>query len=180
MKDTGDENESYSEVAVALRGATPADYPAIAALLPTRDDLFLVHPSGTHPFTADQVRALARVRRDLTVAEQDGMVVAFANLYDVVPGRRAFVGNLVVSAACRGAGLGRKLVEHMIRLGFDKYRVAEMAISVFSHNVPALLLYASLGFRPCAVEERRTPEGGRCALVHMQLPRTDDAVQPKA
>lgn len=175
MENAGDSDLYSPEALTVLRGATPADYPAIAAMVPTREELFLVYPSGEYPLTIAQLSALARERRELTVAVRDERVAAFANLYGVEPGRRAFIGNVVVSNAFRGAGLGRMLVGHMIRLGFEKYGMAEMAISVFSHNLPALLLYASLGFRPYAVEERRTPQGERCALIHMVLPQTGDA-----
>lgn len=58
----------------------------------------------------------------------------------------------------------------IIRLAFDGYGVAEVSISVFSDNVPALLLYTDLGFTPCAVEERASPSGDRAALIHMRLP----------
>lgn len=180
MKSTGYSDSPPSEATTVLREATPADYPAIAALVPTRDELFLVHPSGKHPFSVDQIHSLARVRSDLTVAVRNDRVAGFANLYDVVPGRRAFIGNVVVDAAFRGEGVGRRLIEHMIALGFDRYNVAEMAISVFSHNVPALLLYGRLGFRPYAVEERRAPQGGRCALIHMALPQAEDTRLPQA
>jgi ribosomal protein S18 acetylase RimI-like enzyme len=57
----------------------------------------------------------------------------------------------------------------MVQLAFEKYRVPEVRISVFDSNVPALLLYGTLGFRPYDLEQRIDPEGNRVALIHMRL-----------
>ncbi len=152
-----------------LRAATPSDFEAIVRLVPSREELFLVYPGGTHPFSVDQLRALAEARKELTVAVRNGEVVGFANLYDIEPGCWAFIGNVVVSGACRGQGVGRAVVTHMIRAALEAHGVPEVRISVFSGNTPALLLYANLGFTPFAIEERRNPSGGRVALLHMAL-----------
>lgn len=152
-----------------VREATAQDYEAIVRLVPTREELFLVYPKGIHPFSVSQIRALADVRNELTVAVHSGEVIGFANLYDLEPGQWAFIGNVVVSRAFRGQGLGRKLVTHMVRMAFEKYGVPEARISVFSENTPALLLYASLGFKPYSIEARKDPAGRRVALVHMSL-----------
>lgn len=155
---------------VEFRAAEADDFGAIAQLLSSREELFLVHPAGQYPFSVEQLVELSHTRKELTVAVCDGAVVGFANLYDIEPGRWGFIGNIVVSRTCRGRGLGRMLVKHMIQVGSDKYRLAQIRISVFSENVPALLLYTDLGFEPYAVDERRGPEGERRALVHMKLP----------
>ena len=154
-----------------LREATPTDFDAIVRLVPSQEELFLIYPQGTHPFSVSQLRALAAVRKELTVALREGAVIGFANLYDLEPNRWAFIGNVVISRAWRGAGLGRRLVAHMIQVAFAKYRVGEVRLSVFSENTPALLLYASLHFQPYAVEERQAPSGQRVALLHLALSR---------
>lgn len=153
---------------LTIRLATPEDYKPIVSLLPTREELFLVHPSGAHPFSVEQLQAIAEARRELTVVVVEGDVVGFANLYDVEPGDRAFIGNVVLHPTCRGRGIGRLLVEHMIRTGREKYRLEQTCISVFAYNTPALLLYSGLGFEPYAMEERGGPGGRRCALIHMK------------
>lgn len=154
-----------------LRETTPEDYEAIVRLVPSRGELFLVYPKGRHPFSVEQLRALAEVRKDLTVAVRDGQVIGFANLYDVRPGQWSFVGNVIVGRAFRGEGVGRTLLIHMVRLAFARYGVQEVRVSVFSENTPALLLYAGLGFRPFGIEERGDPSGRRVALIHMALGR---------
>jgi ribosomal protein S18 acetylase RimI-like enzyme len=154
---------------VKLRAATASDYEAIVRLVPSRDELFLVYPKGRHPFSVSQLKVLADSRLDLTVAVSADEVVGFANLYDLRPGQWVFIGNVVVSPARRGEGLGRILVKHMVALAFEKYTVEEVRISVFGGNTPALLLYSGLGFEPYAIEERQHPSGTRMALIHMRL-----------
>jgi len=152
-----------------IREATAEDFEKVVRLVPGSEELFLVYPMGTHPFTLDQLQALAEVRKELTVAVVDGQVVGFANLYDLQAHHWAFIGNVVISGSFRGRGLGRKLVDHMVRVVFEKYRVPEARLSVFSENTPALLLYASLGFKPYDIESRQHPSGRRVALIHMRV-----------
>jgi ribosomal protein S18 acetylase RimI-like enzyme len=152
-----------------IRLATPEDYREIVALVPNREELYLVYPKGKHPFTVSQLQELAESRKELTVAVQDGRVVGFANLYGLQSEKWVFIGNVVIQPTFRGSGLGQKLVEHMVQLAFEKYRVPEVRISVFNSNVPALLLYGTLGFRPYDLEQRIDPEGNRVALIHMRL-----------
>lgn len=50
-----------------LRQATLEDYEAIVRLVPSQEELFLVYPKGTHPFTVGQLQELAEMRKELTV-----------------------------------------------------------------------------------------------------------------
>jgi len=152
-----------------IRKATAEDFEAIVRLVPSKDELFLVYPKGTYPFTVEQVRYLSEVRKELTVVEREGEIVGFANLYDLESHKWAFIGNVVISRALRGTGLGQKLVDHMVRMAFKKYGSAETRISVFNENTPALLLYVGLGFRPYSIEARQDPAGRRVALIHMRV-----------
>ncbi len=150
------------------RPARPADYPAICRLVQSPRELFFVYPSGRWPFTVAQLEDLAQVRRDLTVLDHEGTVAAFANLYDLEPGRHAFIGNVVVAPGLRGRGLGRRLVEYMLSRVFVHHGLGEARLSVFSHNVPALLLYLDLGFQPYAAEVRRDHDYREVVLLHMR------------
>ncbi|HDP89119.1 MAG TPA: GNAT family N-acetyltransferase [Thioalkalivibrio sp.] len=156
-----------------LRAATRNDFDAIVRLVPSRNELFRVYPKGMHPFTIEQMQALAESRNELTVAVNRDAVIGFANLYDVQAGRWAFVGNVVVAPDFRGQGVGRLLVSHMIQRAFDAYGAQEVRISVFNDNTPALLLYAGMNFRPYAVEERTDPSGARVGLLHMRLEKSE-------
>ena len=158
---------------VGFRPAVEADFPAICALVPSVDELFLVYPRGQFPLTVEQLRQLATTRHDLTVAVEDAQVIGFANLYDLIPSQSVYIGNVVVDRARRGHGHGRCLVNHMLDLAFGVHAVAEVRISVFCHNTPAVLLYDSLGFVPYAIERRQDPHGHIVPMLHLRLNRYD-------
>ncbi len=122
-----------------IRPTTPEDYKAIVGLVPNREELFLVYPKGKHPFTVSQLQELAESRKELTVAVLDGRVIGFANLYDVQPGKWAFIGNVVIHREFRGSGIGQKLVTHMVEIAFENYQLPEVRISVFNGNTPVSL-----------------------------------------
>lgn len=155
--------------AALFRPATAADFPAICALVKDPAELFLVHPRGRFPWTVEQVEQLARAREALTVAELDGNVVAFANLYER-SATQVFVGNVIVHRNHRREGVGRALVTRLLETARSIPGMAEVRISVFAGNNPALLLYAGFGFQPYAMEERVDPKGQRVALIHLRLP----------
>ncbi len=142
-------------------------FPDIANLVSSAEELFLVYPSGCYPWTVDQLERLLAVRSDFTVAVVDGQIAAFANLYDIRPQDSAFIGNVIVADACKGKGIGKALLGHMLGLCQQKYR-AEVHLSVFGFNARALLLYTQLGFKPYAVEPRRNLQGDTVALIHMR------------
>ena len=155
-----------------IRAATASDFESIVRLVSTREELFYVYPNGKHPFSINQLEALAESRTDFTVVVENDEVIGFANLYNVNPPKSAFIGNVVVSRNFRGHGIGRRLVSHMIQQTFDKYLVEQVQISVFNDNTPALLLYIGLHFQPYAIEERSHPSGSRVGLLHMRLERS--------
>jgi ribosomal protein S18 acetylase RimI-like enzyme len=111
--------------------------------------------------------------------EHGGEVIAFANFYQWEAGGRCSIGNVIVSPAERGRGVGRYLIEQMISLAFSKHQAAEVTVSCFNQNVAGLLLYPQLGFQPYAIEERQDKKGNRVALIHMRLPRNEKGNQWK-
>ncbi|MBT3093227.1 MAG: GNAT family N-acetyltransferase [Candidatus Thiodiazotropha sp. (ex Lucina pensylvanica)] len=143
-------------------------FEGIVELFTTPEEFFLIYPSGTWPFEKAQLERLSRERRDFTVVLDTGRVIGFANLYTSIAGDRYFIGNLVISDAYRGQGIGRRLIRHMCDRIFERY-ASTVYISVFTDNTPALLLYASLGFMPYDIELRTTPKGDSAALLHMRL-----------
>ena len=151
-----------------IRAASPADYQAVVDMIGSEEELFKVYPAGRFPLTTQQVQGLAETRTDLTVLEEEGRVVGFANLYDHAPTSYVFIGNVIVNPMYRGKGFGRKLVKYMSHIAFSKYAVDSIRISVFSCNHPALFLYGSLGFKPYAMEERRDYQGRRTVLLHLE------------
>ncbi|NET48096.1 MAG: GNAT family N-acetyltransferase [Merismopedia sp. SIO2A8] len=151
--------------------ATAQHYGAIAQLVTSPEELYLVCPTCHYPWTVPQIEAIAQKRYNLTVGLLEGEVVAFSNLYDVQPDISAFIGNVIVSHTVRGKGIGKALLQHMMHLCQTEHQ-AQPHLSVVNHNTPALLLYTRLGFKPYSVEERPYLNGGIVGLIHMQYAKT--------
>lgn len=147
--------------------ATEQHYPDIGHLVTSPEELYLVYPNGKFPWDVEQLKTIAAKRHELTIGVVDNSVVAFANLYDLLPQQSAYIGNVIVASAYRGHGLGKALISHMIYVCQDKYQ-AIPHISVFNDNTRALLLYTELGFKPFAVESRFNLNHDKVALIHMK------------
>ncbi|MEW8001088.1 MAG: GNAT family N-acetyltransferase, partial [Candidatus Thiodiazotropha endolucinida] len=85
-------------------------FEGIVELITTPEELFLIYPSGSWPFDKAQLERLSKERSDFTVVLDNGRVIGFANLYTSIASDRYFIGNLVISDAYRGQGIGRRLV----------------------------------------------------------------------
>ena len=77
----------------------------------------------------------------------DNKVVGTALLstYKVISGYRGMVDDVVVDAAQRGKGIGRKLMEKLLEEG-KKLGLDEIFLFTGHHRSPAIALYKSLGF----------------------------------
>jgi ribosomal protein S18 acetylase RimI-like enzyme len=153
------------------RPVAEKDIHVICGFPQSEDELFFLFPKSEFPLTPSQLQDAIAQRADSTVVELGGEVVAFANFYRWEAGGRCSIGNVVVSPAARGRGVGRYLIEQMSGLAFSKHQAAEVTVSCFNQNVAGLLLYPKLGFLPYAIEERKDKNGNRVALIHMRLPR---------
>lgn len=158
------------------RPVSENDIQVVCRFPQSEDELFFLFPKAEFPLDASQLRAAIAQRSDSTVVQLGGEVVAFANFYRWEAGGGCSIGNVIVSPAARGHGVGRYLIERMIALAFSKYQAAEVTVSCFNQNIAGLLLYSKLGFLPYAVEERKDKKGNRVALIHMRLPR--DVIKP--
>lgn len=156
------------------RPVAERDVPVICGFPQNEDELFFLFPKAQFPLTPSQLRAVIARRSDSTVVERDREVVAFANFFRWEVGGCCSIGNVIVSPAARGCGVGRYLMERMVDLAFSKHQAAEVTVSCFNRNVAGLLLYPKLGFQPYAVEERKDKKGNRVALIHLRLPRKED------
>ncbi|MBV2108340.1 MAG: GNAT family N-acetyltransferase [Candidatus Thiodiazotropha sp. (ex Ctena orbiculata)] len=151
-----------------ITAADSSHFDEIVDLFTSPEELFMIYPGGTWPFDRLQLARLEEERSDFTVVLDDKRVIGFANLYKNISGDRFFIGNVIVAEAYRGQGIGRRLVCHMCGLIFDLY-APTVYLSVFTSNTSALLLYASLGFKPFDMEQRTAPNGDNTALLHMRL-----------
>lgn len=83
----------------------------------------------------------------IIVCKIDSEIVGTALLstYKVISGYRGMVDDVVVDAAQRGKGIGRKLMERLLEearnMGLD-----EVLLFTGHHRSPAIALYKSLGF----------------------------------
>jgi len=152
-----------------FREATKKDFAGICKLIKSKEDLFMVYPNGTYPLTIAQVKTLSQVRKELTVIEDNNLIIGFANFYNYQEGKSAFIGNVVIEEKYRGRGLGKELITNMLKVAIKKYYLPEIKISVFNTNTAALLLYLSFGFVPYDTELKNDPQSNRIVLIHMKL-----------
>lgn len=158
---------------IEIHAAVPADLDAIPPMFSSPAELFLVYPKGQFPFTLEQVRQLYNERFEFTVICDGATIIGFANLYDRQQHDYAFIGNVFIIPEYRQRGLGRLLLTYMIKAAFEKYRLREVRLSVFSDNGPAIALYQSFGFSELARESRLDPENQPKILVHMKLANSE-------
>lgn len=158
-------------MSLTYRPAADKDIRLICGFPQSEDELFFLFPKAEFPLAPSQLQDAIAQRSDSTVVELDGEIVAFANFYRWEMGGCCSIGNVIVSPAARGRGVGRYLIEQMIALAFSKHQAAEVTVSCFNQNVAGLLFYPRLGFQPYGVEERKDKKGNRVALIHMRLSR---------
>jgi ribosomal protein S18 acetylase RimI-like enzyme len=163
---------------IEIRAATPDDLPAITRLLASREELFLVYPRGRFPFTLQQAQQLYRERFEFTVIRDGDTIAGFANLYDRMQDKYAFIGNVFIAPGYRRQGAGRLLLTYMIKAVFEKYGLREARLSVFADNQPAIALYQQFGFNTYSQEQRRGPDNQDKTLLHMKLANPDAGLPP--
>lgn len=158
---------------VDFRAIVEDDFQSICDLLPSAEELFLVYAQGKFPLTIPQVKKLVDNRMEPTVMLHRGRVVGFANFYNHREAKSAFIGNIVIDRSLRGQGLGRQLVCHMIDRAFREHDLPSVKLHVYNRNLPALLLYASLGFRPYAMQVKQDYKGDPVLLFILRLDRAE-------
>lgn len=151
------------------RPVAKKDIPRICSFPQSRDELFFLFPKASFPLDPLLLQATIAERSDSTVVEHEGQVVAFANFYRWESCGTCSIGNVIVSPAVRGRGVGRFLIEKMVALALTKYQAAQVTVSCFNQNVSGLLFYQKLGFQPYAIEERMDIQGNPVALIDMRL-----------
>ncbi len=133
-----------------IRPAVPADLEAMVRLLGV---LFSIE-ADFRPDRARQRRGLARMledpaRRLVLVAEEAGAVIGMVTVQLVIStaegGEAGLLEDLVVDAAHRGAGVGRRLVE--AAEAWARARGAtRLQLLADSGNAPALAFYARVSW----------------------------------
>ena len=99
----------------------------------------------------------------LFVARIDGRVAGMANaLFTVSTAegcRVVLLEDVIMKAAHRGSGLGRKLVEHILDWSAAN-GLPRVTLLADKDNAPALAFYARMGFAPSAMRVLRKRTGG--------------------
>ncbi len=135
--------------------ATAADLDALADLL---GELFTLE-SDFRPEREKQLAGLRLVLGSpqagrLFALRVDGKVAGMANALITVStaeGRPVvLLEDVIVGAAWRGRGLGRRLVEHVMAWAAEA-GMARVTLLADKENAPALAFYAALGFAPSAM-----------------------------
>ena len=82
-----------------------------------------------------------------TCCWEEEKLVGMASLatYKVISGYKGMVEDVVVSETFRGKGIGRKLMEMLIKEG-QRLHLSEILLFSGHHRKPAIALYTSLGF----------------------------------
>jgi len=153
---------------IAIDCATAADLEALADLLA---ELFTLE-SDFKPEREKQLRGLRLILENpqigrLFVLRAGGEVAAMANALITVStaeGRPVLLlEDVIVKAAFRGRGFGRRLVEHVLAWAADA-GMPRVTLLADRDNAPALAFYAQLGFAPSAMKVlRKTLPGGAVA-----------------
>ena len=102
------------------------------------------------PVTPEMVRRSVEAPGTHFFALRDGSkIVGCASLcvFDSPTGRKAHVEDVVVASACRGKGLGRRLLEHLLAFARTHLGPADIFLTSRPQRVAANELYRSLGFR---------------------------------
>ncbi|WP_422103981.1 GNAT family N-acetyltransferase [Winogradskyella sp.] len=66
--------------------------------------------------------------------------------YNVISGKKAWIEDVVVNAAYRGQGIGRKLMTKLIASAKEK-NISQILLFTEDHRASAIHLYSDLGFR---------------------------------
>lgn len=156
---------------ITIRPAEKDDYPGIYRLLlqiaglhaQWRPDLFRPHPKLTEKDFRRRLKKSAK--QPILVAISDGRLVGhmFAAITHVkqrshIKGRcMLYVEDLCVDEACRGQGVGRRLMQEADRLARE-HECTLMELNVYSCNESAVAFYTSLGYTPQRLGlEKRLP-----------------------
>ena len=131
-------------------------------------ELFFFFPNACWPLSPEQFTVTINERVDNTVIIDKGQVVAFANFYRWGD-KECAIGNVIVSPLARGKGVGRYLIQTMMKKAFAQHLTEQVTLSCFNENIAGLLLYSQIGFEPCAIEARHDQDGHPVALIHLRM-----------
>jgi L-amino acid N-acyltransferase YncA len=142
-------------VAVAVESLRASDWPAVARIyrdgIATGQATFETDPPDWERWDAAHLRELRLVARD-----EGGAVLGWAAL-SPVSARAVYRGvaevSVYVAAAARGQGVGRALLDELVRAS-ESAGLWTLQAGIFPENIPSLGLHAACGFRVVGRRER--------------------------
>lgn len=120
---------------VTVRKLNPGDVEALS---------IIEADSFSMPWSEKDLRALLdRSYCMYLVAEAEGSVVGFCGLTNLC--NEGNIDNVVVKRSCRGRGIGRRLLQELLRQG-EAQGIGDFTLEVRVSNLPAIRLYEKMGF----------------------------------
>lgn len=121
----------------------------------------------SHPWTRGNFSDSLNSGHSAWVLERDEKIIGYALLMIVLD--EAHLLNLSIAMAYQKQGLGRFLLEHMLKIS-KKYQAVNMFLEVRASNISALALYENMGFNEMAVRRNYYPaNNGREDAILMGL-----------
>jgi len=121
----------------------------------------------SHPWTRGNFEDSIKAGYSCWVIDCDGAIAGYGVL--MVGVREAHLLNLSVAAGWQGRGLGRRLLDHFVRVARDS-DAAQMFLEVRPSNAAARKLYSGFGFREITIRRGYYPAGrGREDAILMGL-----------
>lgn len=146
--------DAVPDMSFRLRDPVATDYSVLASWIP--DATACARWAGASfqfPFVPAELPALLHLKQEHSysmVAANDALR-AFGQ-FSVKDGRTAHLGRIIVAPAERGRGMGRILLELLIREARRSVAPEFITLRVYRDNAPARTLYAGLGFTEVEAE----------------------------
>lgn len=110
---------------------------------------------GAHSFTfpLDEKQLTAYLKNDQIIAfkvvnRENGAVIGHISLQVDKRNNSARIGRVLVGdRTVRGQGIGQAMMEEIVGIGFDFYRVHRVSLGVFDFNIAAISCYEKVGFK---------------------------------
>ncbi|MDO9366902.1 MAG: ribosomal protein S18-alanine N-acetyltransferase [Methylotenera sp.] len=121
----------------------------------------------SHPWTRGNFSDSLKSEHSAWVLEHNEKIIGYALMMMVLD--EAHLLNLSITKAYQKQGLGRYLLEHMMRIAQNQ-KAANMFLEVRSSNISAITLYENIGFNEMAIRRGYYPaQNGREDAVLMGL-----------
>ncbi|HCG54792.1 GNAT family N-acetyltransferase [Brevibacterium sp.] len=131
---------------ISFAPAHPLDAEAAPSWITSEEALLLfAGPGLTYPMAAKDLLATTAQGWNVMALRVDNVPRGIA-CYTRRSTDTVHLGRILVDPQARGLGLGRSLVEHLVKHVTALSDVRRVTLNVYEHNNPAVNLYSALGF----------------------------------